>query len=170
VPVHPKIHGVLMPDATYTYTHPWYVLVHKISEVSVNNERKCRFRKWEGGTRGQSTTRRLDARFNQRQPSLRARHASSRLHHYTYDIRKFYSLKPGIHYLLINMSPISQLARGLLILHAVVSFTLGVYSFINPPEFSAMTGIECQALQSMGLWIIMTFVILQANNSEASET
>jgi hypothetical protein len=47
------------------------------------------------------------------------------------------------------MSPISQLARNLPIIHAVMNCALDVYSFIKPSDFSEMTEIETlrQALQ-----------------------
>ena len=50
------------------------------------------------------------------------------------------------------MSPVSRLARLLLILHGVVNFALGVYSFIKPEEVAAITGMEAsdEALQTIG--------------------
>jgi hypothetical protein len=50
------------------------------------------------------------------------------------------------------MSPVSRLARLLLILHAIVNFALGIYSFIKPEEVVAITGVAAsdQVLQSIG--------------------
>jgi len=50
------------------------------------------------------------------------------------------------------MSPISRLARLLLILHAVVNIALGAYPFFNAAEYSAITGVEGpeRALQDIG--------------------
>ncbi|KAI4937400.1 uncharacterized protein J4E92_002131 [Alternaria infectoria] len=51
------------------------------------------------------------------------------------------------------MSPISRMARLLLILHSIVNIALGIYPFINPEEYSAITGMEGpeKTLQSIGL-------------------
>jgi len=44
------------------------------------------------------------------------------------------------------------MARLLLILHSIVNIALGVYPFINPEEYSAITGMEGpdKTLQSIG--------------------
>jgi hypothetical protein len=51
-----------------------------------------------------------------------------------------------------KMSPISRMARMLLILHSIVNIALGIYPFINPEEYSAITGLEGpeKTLQSIG--------------------
>lgn len=50
------------------------------------------------------------------------------------------------------MSPLSRIARLLLLLHSLVNMALGAYSFINTEEYAAMTGMQGseQTLQSIG--------------------
>lgn len=52
----------------------------------------------------------------------------------------------------IRMSPISRMARLLLILHAFVNIVFGIYPFVNPGEYAAITGVEGpdKTLQSIG--------------------
>jgi hypothetical protein len=71
------------------------------------------------------------------------------LNNYTHNIRNTYHSKPIS---ISQMSPVSRLARLLLILHAAVNFLLGIYSFINPSKVLAITGVEAsdQVLQSIG--------------------
>ncbi|KAG9191182.1 hypothetical protein G6011_09270 [Alternaria panax] len=75
------------------------------------------------------------------------------------------------------MSPISRMARLLLILHSFVNIALGIYPFFNPEEYSAITGVEGpdQTLQSIGLgeiavgWYQLIFT-LQGNRRMMAST
>ncbi|EDU39660.1 hypothetical protein PtrSN002B_008719 [Pyrenophora tritici-repentis] len=75
------------------------------------------------------------------------------------------------------MSPISRLARLLLIFHALVNMALGAYPFFNPAEYSAITGVEApeRALQDIGLgtiaigWYQLIFT-LQGNRKMMAST
>jgi hypothetical protein len=58
------------------------------------------------------------------------------------------------------------MARLLLILHSFVNIALGIYPFVNPEEYSAITGVEGpdQTLQSIGRFAPLT-TPAQANNA-----
>ncbi|CAN9328963.1 unnamed protein product [Alternaria alternata] len=75
------------------------------------------------------------------------------------------------------MSPISRMARLLLILHAFVNIVFGIYPFVNPGEYAAITGVEGpdKTLQSTGLggiavgWYQLIFT-LQGNRRMMAST
>jgi hypothetical protein len=54
------------------------------------------------------------------------------------------------------MSPLSQLARAILILHGLMNIAQGAYSFVSPQEYAVRTGnmfkgAPDKAIQSIGI-------------------